>query len=204
VSTSTAGGNLNYIQKELGLDPEVSSMFMELHYVSYLMEQNDSGTLTLEKADLHRSIFEAEKSVDMLVRGGQYAARTINGVPSNSASCVIAAYIFVYRSLRRIPFASTLYDYMVRLLKEDIENVAGTVRQVFPSEVLFWIFFVGASAGKDRPEESYFKKQLAVSQQALMINTWEVAKFVLKKFAWVEGWNEEFDRELFNGLKEVE
>jgi hypothetical protein len=35
VSTATdAGGNLNYIEKELGLDSEISSMFVELHCVS--------------------------------------------------------------------------------------------------------------------------------------------------------------------------
>ena len=195
-----AGGNLNYIQRELGLDPEASSMFAELHCVSYLVEQNDNGTFTLEKHHLHRSIYEAEKSVDTLLRGGSCTARTINSVPLNSGCCVIAAYIYVYRSLRRIPLTSTLYDSMVRLLKQDIENVAGTVRQIFPREVLFWVFFVGASAAEGRREESYFKQQLAVSRQALLITTWEVGKFVLKKIAWVEGWNEEVDAELFNGL----
>jgi hypothetical protein len=35
VSTATdAGGNLDYIEKELGLDSEISSMFVELHCVS--------------------------------------------------------------------------------------------------------------------------------------------------------------------------
>lgn len=35
VSTAIdAGGNLNYIEKELGLDSEISSMFVELHCVS--------------------------------------------------------------------------------------------------------------------------------------------------------------------------
>jgi hypothetical protein len=197
---ASTGRNLNYIKQELGLDPEVSSMFVELHCVSYLVEQDDNGTFTLEKADLHRSIYEAEKSVDTLLRGGQYEARTVHGVVSNSGCCIIAAYIYVYRSLRRIPLASTLYDYMVRLLRQDIESVADTVRQLFPMEVLFWVFFVGASAGKGRPEEFYFKHELMVSRQALMINTWEVAKFVLKKFAWVEGRNEEGDKDLFNGL----
>jgi hypothetical protein len=201
VSTSTgAGGNLNYIEQELGLDPEASSMFVELHGVSYLMEQYDNGTFTLEKKDLHRSIYEAEKSVDMLLRGGPCTARIVKGMLSNSGCCVIAAYIYVYRSLRRIPLTSTLYDDMVKILKQDIESVASTVRQIFPREMLFWIFFVGASAAKGRPEESYFKMQLGVSRQALLITTWEVAKFVLKKFAWVEGWNEEMDAELFNGL----
>jgi hypothetical protein len=199
-----AGGNLNYIEQELGLDPEAASIFVELHRVSYLMEQNDNGTFTLEKDDLYRSIFEAEKSVDTLLRGGSCTARTVNSVLSNSGCCVIAANIYVYRSLRRIPLTSTLYDYMVRLLKQDIENVADTVRQVFPREVLFWVFFVGGSAAKGRREESYFKQQLAVSRQDLLIATWEVAKFVLKKFAWVEGWNEEVDAELFNGLIQVE
>jgi hypothetical protein len=201
VSTSIgAGGNLSYIEKELGLDPELSSMFVELHCVSYLVEQNDNGTFSLEKEDLHRSIYEAEKSVDTLLRGGSCTARTINGVLLNSGCCVIAAYIYVYRSLRRIPLTSTLYDYMVRLLKQDIESVAGTVRQIYPREVLLWIFFIGVSAGQGRREESYFKQELAASRQALMITTWEVAKFVLKKFAWVEGWNEEADKEMFNGL----
>lgn len=205
VSTATvAGGNLDYIEKELGLDSEISSMFVELHCVSYLMEQNDNGTLQLEKVDLHRSIYETENSVDTLMRVGVYDARTVNGVQTNSGCCTIAAYIYVYRSLRRIPYSSTLYDYMVRILKEDIDNVSGTVREVFPKEVLFWVFFVGASAGKGRPEESYFRKVLAVSRQVLSITTWEVAKFVLKKFAWVEGWNEEVDKELFNGLQELD
>lgn len=197
---ASSGRNLNYIKQELGLDPEVSSMFVELHCVSYLVEENEKGTYTLEKADLHRSIYEAEESVDTLLRGGQYEARTVHGVASNSGCCVIAAYIYVYRFLRRIPLASTLYDYMVRLLRQDMESDADTVRKVFPREVLFWVFFIGASAGKGRPEELYFKHELAVSRQALMINTWEVAKFVLKKFAWVEGWNEEDDADLFNGL----
>jgi hypothetical protein len=160
VSTSIdARQTLNYIEKELGLDSEVSSMFVELHCVSYLVEQNDNGTLALEKADLHRSIYEAEKLVDSLMRVGRYEARTVHGSQSNSVCCLIAAYIYVYRSLRRIPFSSTAYDYMVGLLKEDVEKVAGTIRQVFPREVLFWVFFVGASTGKGRSEEVYFKRE---------------------------------------------
>ncbi|KAE9374620.1 hypothetical protein N431DRAFT_543892 [Stipitochalara longipes BDJ] len=203
-SSTSAEEHLRYIEQELCLDPEVSSMFVALHCVSFLVEQNDNGALTLEKADLHRSIYDVEKSVDTLMRGGQYEARTVRGVQSNSGCCLIAADIYVYRSLRRIPLTSTLYDYMVRLLKEDIENVASTIRQVFPREVLFWVFFVGAAAAKERPEEAFFQQALAVSRQALMINTWEVAKFVLKKFAWVEGWNEQIDEELFNRLMQME
>ena len=206
VSTSThAGGNLGYIEKELGVDPEISSMFVELHCVSYLMEQNDNGTYALAKTDLHRSIYDAEKSVDELLRGGNYEARTVHGVQSNSGCCAISASIYVYRSLRRIPFSSTVYDYLVHLLKQDFEKVevARTYRQVFPRELLFWIFFVAASSGQGRPEESFFKKELLVSRQALRISTWEVAKFVLKKFAWVEGWNESMDEALFNSLREL-
>jgi len=205
VSSSTgAEERMKYIEQELGLDPEVSSMFVALHCVSFLVEQNDSGALAIEKADLHHSIYEVEKSVDALMRSGQYEARTVKGVQSHSGCCVIAAEIYVYRSLRRIPLTSRMYDYLVGLLKQDIENVASTLRQVFPREVLFWVFFVGASAAKGCPEEAAFQRALAVSRQALMINTWEVAKFVLKKFAWVEGWNEQADEELFNSLTSLE
>jgi hypothetical protein len=172
-------------------------MFGTLHRVSFLVEQNDSGALELKKADIHRSIYEVERSVDTLMRAGQYEARTVKGVPSNSACCIIAANIYVYRYLRRIPSTSTLYDYMVGLLRQDMESVASTVRQVFPREVLFWVYFVGTSASKGRPEEAYFQRELVVSRQVLMVKTWEVAKFVLKKFAWVEGWNEAVDEELF-------
>lgn len=66
------------------------------------------------------------------------------------------------------------------------------------------MYFVGASVAKGRPQFSSFQRALAVSRQALMINTWEVAKFVLKKFAWVEGWNEQADEELFNGLRSLD
>lgn len=205
MSTSTdAGGNSSYIEKELGLDPEISSMFVELHCVSYLMEQNDNGTYALAKDDLHRSIYQAEKSVDTLMRGGNYEARTVHGVLSNSGCCAIAAYIYVYRSLRRIPFSSTVYNYFVHLLKQDLERTAGSFRQVLPRELLFWIFFVAASSGKGRPEESFFQKELSVSRQALRISTWEVAKFVLKKFAWIDGWNEWADEALFNGLEPLQ
>ncbi|PMD43504.1 hypothetical protein L207DRAFT_299209 [Hyaloscypha variabilis F] len=200
VPISSATGveaHVRYIEQELGLDHEVSNMFGTLHRVSFLVEQNDSGALELEKADIHRSIYEVERSVDTLMRAGQYEARTVKGVPSNSACCIIAANIYVYRYLRRIPSTSTLYDYMVGLLRQDMESVASTVRRVFPREVLFWVYFVGTSASKGRPEEAYFQRELVVSRQVLMVKTWEVAKFVLKKFAWVEGWNEAVDEELF-------
>jgi hypothetical protein len=96
-----------------------------------------------------------------------------------------------------------VYDYLVHLLKQDFGNVARTYRQVFPRGVLFWIFFVAASSAEGRPEEWFFRQELAVSRQALRISTWEVAKFVLKKFAWVEGWNEIADEALFNGVREL-
>jgi hypothetical protein len=58
--------------------------------------------------------------------------------------------------------------------------------------------------GKGLPAESWFKQELAVSRKELRITTWEVAKFVLKKFAWVEDWNEEVGKDLFNGLVVLE
>lgn len=107
-------------------------MFVALHCVSYLVEQNDGGALALEKADLHHSIYEVEKSVDTLMRSGNYEARTVKGEQSHSGCCVIAADIYVYRSLRRFPFTSSLYDYMVQLLKEEVDKIADTLKQVFP------------------------------------------------------------------------
>jgi hypothetical protein len=205
LSTSTSGGgDLSYFEKEFGLDADVSRVFVDIHRVSYLMEENDSGTLKDEKDVLKRSIYEAETAVDKLLRGGQYGAGINKDVESKSGCCIVAAYIYVYHFLRRIPYTSTIYDYLVMLLKEDIVNFADTIRQDFVREVLFWVFFVGASAGKGRPEESWFRKELAVSRQSLRISTWEVAKFVLKKVAWVEDWNEEVDAELFNGLEGLE
>jgi hypothetical protein len=204
VSTSystVSDGGLEYFEQEVGLDVEISMMFVNLRRVSHLMEENDNGTLKIEKAELRRAIVDTEMAVDKLLRGGRYDLRTVKGIHSNSGCCVIAGCLYVYYFLRRIPVTSALYNYMVRLLKEDFENVAGTFRQVFPKEVLFWVLFVGAASATCREEEAWFKKELAMTRQGLSITTWEVAKFILKKFAWVEDWYEDVVKELFNSLE---
>jgi hypothetical protein len=81
------------------------------------MEQNDNGTLQLEKVDLLRSIYETENSVDTLMRVGVYEARTVHGVQTNSGCCTIAAYIYV-------PFSAqdSIFQHIVRLHGADIEG----------------------------------------------------------------------------------
>jgi hypothetical protein len=206
VSTSISAdgdGGLEYFEREIGLDVEISMMFVDLRRVSHLMEENDNGTLKIDKSELRRAIVDAEMAVDKLVRGGRYDLRTVKGVHSNSGCCILAGCLYVYYFLRRIPATSALYDYMVRLLKEDFETVAGTFRQVFPKEVLFWILFVGALSAMCREEEAWFKKELAMTRHALSIATWEVAKFILKKFAWVEDGFEDVAKKLFNSLERL-
>lgn len=181
--------------RDLGLHKYLVKMFMDLHRLSSLMANCDKGILTDE-------IAEVEKYIDTMLRGGNYGDQNaINGSAAENAFIILSSYIYLYLSLRRIEVSSRIYDWMVDLLREALGKVAHTMRKDFPPELLFWVLWVGASASLRRRELDWFKKELRVSKEILGLKVWPDARTILTKFAWVEGWNEATDEELWHQLE---
>ncbi|KAE8451943.1 hypothetical protein EG329_002784 [Mollisiaceae sp. DMI_Dod_QoI] len=187
--------------KEIGLDGPLSKMFMDLHWLSFLMVNNDRNAGATDNDVLTSSITESERYIDTMLRGGQYGNhKATKGVVAGRAFVVLAGYIYLYLYLRRIEVNNRLYDWMVDLLREDLGNVERRMRESYPPELLFWVLFVGACASVGRRELDWFKKELRVSKEILGLNDWIGARYILMKFAWAEGWNESINEIFWHEL----
>lgn len=116
-----------------------------------------------------------------------------------SGLCIQAGYAYLHLFLRRDELIGTSFDYFANLLKDELEIFQHTGEK-FPPELWFWIMFVGASAAIGRPESLWFMAELQLSRDKLMLGSWFQAKGRLKKFAWVDGWNEVAHVDLWNQL----
>lgn len=187
--------------KEVGLDAPLIKMFVNLHWLSSLMANNDLNVGATYNDVLTCNITETEKYIDSMLRGGQYSNyKSMKVVVVGKAFVVPAGYIYLYLHLRRIELSSRLYDRMVTLLREDLRNVEHAMRAICPPELLFWVFFVGVCASVGRLESDWFQKELRVSRVTLGLTSWIDARSVLMKFAWVETWNELVNERLWHEL----
>ncbi|KAH9221005.1 hypothetical protein DL95DRAFT_476803 [Leptodontidium sp. 2 PMI_412] len=154
-------------------------------YISRQKHLTDSSQLPeVSKVDLHwldEQLFSKTNSVD------------------SDITRIFAGYAYLHLFLRRDELIGTSFDYFANLLKDELEIFQHTGEK-FPPELWFWIMFVGASAAIGRPESLWFMAELQLSRDKLMLGSWFQAKGRLKKFAWVDGWNEVAHVDLWNQL----
>jgi hypothetical protein len=195
--------NSEFIEEVIGLDPEMVKMFSDLHWLSHLVALHDKGTLVMPSSKLNQSICECENFVDTVMRAGRHRDRTVKGVSTKSGCCVMAGYIYVYLFLRRIPNSSSIFSYMLTLMKGEWKRAGAFIREIFPPDLLLWVLFVGRCASS-KQLEPWFKVELVRSKNALNLKSWMEARGVLEHFAWIVGWNEEVYEVFWDELVEFE
>jgi hypothetical protein len=195
--------NSAFIEEVIGLDSEMVKMFSDLHWLSYLVALHDKGTLVMPNSKLNQSISECENFVDTVTRAGRHRDRTIKGVSIQSGCCVTAGYIYVYLFLRRIPNSSSIFSYMLTLMKQEWKRAGAFIREIFPPDLLFWVLFIGRCASSKQLER-WFKVELILSKNVLNLKSWMEVRGVLEQFAWVSGWHEETYVDFWDELVEFE
>jgi hypothetical protein len=195
--------NSEFIEEVIGLDPEMVKMFSDLHWMSYLVGLHDKGSLVMPSSKLNQRICECENFVDTVTRAGRHSDRTVKGVSTQSGCCVMAGYIYVYLFLRRIPNSSSIFSYMLTLMKQEWKRAGAFIREIFPPDLLLWVLFVGRCASS-KQLEPWFRVELVLCKNVLNLKSWMEARGVLEQYAWVTGWHEETFEVLWDELAEFE
>ena len=186
-------------------DLETMEMFRNLHNLSGQITASLNGTLVLNEAELLEHVCKAERHIESLIhdRGDRRGATTTSDDESTIIqvrSAALAGAIYLYLFLRGISVDSSIFDWMVALLKEDFQSFDSVIGRLYPEEILFWILFVGRAAAVGRNERYWFCARLDVSRRDLMLSSWEEAKSVLGRFAWIEGPADSEYKELWEEL----
>ncbi|KAG4430188.1 hypothetical protein IFR05_014330 [Cadophora sp. M221] len=161
------------------VDSDIARMFGSLQWQSNFMATTDFECPE-ENSILNRAIDETEAFIEELIQSR--ASSTLR-----SGVCIQAGD----------ELSDTGFDYFANPLKDELENFQHT-GDAFPLELWFWILFVGASAALGRPERQRFMAELQITRDKLMLGSWVQAKRRLRKFAWVDGWNEVAHMNLWN------
>jgi hypothetical protein len=186
-------------------DLQTVEMFRNLHYLSGQVTVSMSRNNVQDDAKLMENISKAEQYVELLIHHGGGKTGTIglssdNSSGTNVQSSALAGVIYVYLFLQDIPVDSPVFDWMVALLKEGFQWDESVIGQTYPAEVLFWILFVGRAAAVGRDERYWFCARLDMARRELMLNSWEEARGVLRRLAWIEGPEDSEFKELWEEL----
>jgi hypothetical protein len=186
-------------------DMQTVEMFRNLHYLSGQVTVSMSRSNIQDDAKLMEKISKAEQYVELLIHYGGGTAGTIglssdNSSSTNVQSSALAGAIYVYLFLQHIPVDSPVFDWMVTLLKESFQWDESVIGQPYPAEVLFWILFVGRAAAVGRDERYWFCARLDMARRDLKLKSWDQAKGVLRRFAWIEGPGDPEFKELWEEL----
>jgi hypothetical protein len=183
-------------------DLQTIEMFRNLHYLSDQITISMSRNNVQNDAKLMENIFKAEQRIELVIHhgGGTTGLISDNSSITNVQSSALAGVIYVYLFLRDIPVDSSVFDWMVTLLKEGLQSDESVIGQIYPAEVLFWVLFVGRAAAVGRDERHWFCARLDVARRDLMLSSWEEAKGVLRRLAWIEGPGDSEFKELWEEL----
>lgn len=188
IETSTqAGTQKNPIFFDnIELDPPTAQMFQDLHTLSrQLLTSTISKSLSTEP-NFNDQVTKAEQHIDYLVHCPTTPGISINGVSTNSGSCLLAGYIYLYLFLKRIPLQNSVYEWMASLLKDEILEHEATMKENFPIELRFWVFFVGGFAAAGTKEGEWFRKELQILRIDSELGGWESASLALKNIVWIQ------------------
>jgi hypothetical protein len=96
----------------------------------------------------------------------------------------LSAYMFDLAILRERPTLHHNFAIVLRRIVFILTTI-NRVSDVFSNMVLFWTLFNGSVLGEDGSEESFFQEQLQTVALDLNVKSWDDAKEVLQKIAWV-------------------
>jgi hypothetical protein len=188
-------------------------MFLDLQYLSAQVAAYESGVLIGDAFELRDSLCSTEKFIDTLIHERieridtsehhiDFATAVLGkGHAIPVGACCRSAVIYVYLFLRRLPIHSPVFDWMVDMMRQDFERTEGTIRRVYPPELLFWLLFVAGTASLGRPDRSWFRMKLAKYRIFLKLNSWRAATAVLEKLAWLETPGESLGKSLWEELE---
>lgn len=93
----------------------------------------------------------------------------------------LAADIYIYMALRRIPLGDPTFDYLLDILTTALkcERIFEDVAK-YPPQHLFWILLVGGMVADGRVHWSWFQSSLTRCRQILTLETWEDARRILE------------------------
>ncbi|EKD17935.1 putative Transcriptional regulatory protein moc3 [Drepanopeziza brunnea f. sp. 'multigermtubi' MB_m1] len=198
----------------------LAQMFRHLRTHSALAAAFENGSSPIHEAEILSRLCAIERFIDSLVHGGAGAGsdHTTLLLPQNAnrplhntnkpdtvpmRPCGFVGSIYIYLFLRKIPLASPVFDYMVSLVREELERF-GEEEKVLegsvPAEVVFWMLFVAGVASVEREERGWFVRRLKIVRGVLGLRGWEEARRLLGTLAWADGMGDEGGRRLWELL----
>jgi len=188
-----------FLNNVIGLDPDIARIFTDLRRLSYQISDRNSGISEPDMTLYYQGVIDAEDHINLVKIGQKFSKRTTKCVFSARSSCALAGYIYLYLFLRRIPLDNSVYGWIVGMLQEDLIKTIHVVGEHFPSEMRFWLVWVGLCAAHGRDSQDWFEEEVTFSKYTLGLVSWENARRVLEKFAWIPS-HDDMSKNLWDNL----
>lgn len=170
----------------MGLDRESTKMFLNLRTLSQKVK-NSTVTGSDTSEGLQGEIQVTEAHINGLIHDVSYRNNSNSRFRGSRSSCAAAANIYLYTFLRGLPSESTVFDWMSRLLMENLERSGNQIHTEYPAELLFWILIIGAGAAQRAPILSWYLTKLQEMRSGVLaLDNWDGARMVLNKFCWID------------------
>jgi hypothetical protein len=190
--------DVTYYEKTNGLDTETSKMFLELRTLSYHISAQQRHTAPINVGD---RVGEVRRYIINRLTAAEQDAMRWGSSLSKVTSCYITGSIYLHYLLLKAPRESALVSQALSHLRQELETTKSNApHSSIPSQLLFWVLFVACAAAKGGPESWWFFNELADSNSELQIGSWEEAKEMLWRFAWVPYVGDEIGEEVWAEL----
>lgn len=175
--------DVTYYEMTNGLDAETSKMFLELRTLSYHIGAQQRHTTPINVGD---RVGEVRRYIIDRLTAAEQDAIGWGSALSKITTCYIAGSIYLHYLLLKVPRESAPVSQALSHLRQALETTKFYApHSSLPGPLLFWVLFVACAAAKDGPESWWFFKELADCNSELEIASWEEAKEMLWRFAWV-------------------
>lgn len=190
--------DVTYYEMTNGLDAETSKMFLELRTLSYHIGAQDRYTTPVNVGDRFGDV---RRYINDRLTAAQQNAMGWGFSLSKITTCYITGSIYLHYLLMKAPRDSALVSQALSHLRQELETTkSNPPHSSMPSQLLFWVLFVACAAAKGGPESWWFFKELADCNSELEIESWEEAKEMLWRFAWVPYIGDEIGEEVWTEI----
>jgi len=183
------------------IDWETTNMLLTLNHLSAKISESHCEMTIQSSTSLMEYILATQKAVDTLTHQTREYAKvsSIEGISAYPARCcILAGSIFVNMFLLRSEVGSGDFDWMLNIIKQDLEYAEAMRLDLGTLERMFWILYMAGCAAISQTKKTWFCAQVGIMRERLQLAGWNDAQEVLTKIAWVKVPGEMHGRSLWD------
>ncbi|KAK9369638.1 hypothetical protein V1509DRAFT_470601 [Lipomyces kononenkoae] len=172
-----SGKTAQYPSSFSKLPPRVISMLLELQRLTELIASQSTSSPDRCKT---KAFIEDITALEFSIYQLSHKAESFS---FRSMMYVIAGTLYICLFLRKVPQSDPIYSYYVGYLKESLETTKAIELELCPTDVMFWMVFLGFVASEGQEHEDWFKVHTRSLKETLNLRFWDDTCRILQQLS---------------------